>query len=509
MFHVNNHILMLIIFIFVLVVFHVEAKQLLSQSQHHQQQQQQQQQQQPQQQQQQRKQQLLQEKPCTTNNDCPDSTPCAHSQASPWSDLACCSNNATSPTSIDVVDSSNPTVNVCRIPVGSLKIECFDVCTNRATGAECMAKDAICASGVCGMDDTCEEDKLGDELVCLRDDQCKSGICALSEALEGGVDSVCCANGSYVFDSQFGRVCSGRSAGAACGGNNDVCATGVCGSDELCKDDVPGKCSGVPAGCGDVYETMFGVDFNGTCDSDDFGWNTRECEHRRGCQCNNGVDEGGLNIRSCSGTPVACEEHLDAYSCNTQGGCKWEKYYPGICIDSACGPLHRPALCSRFHSSNFELRDSCETNLDKKCGPSCTGGTDSCVCKTADYDCSLEFKNGLTQNVCEGITICDRVGGQCGTATSRNECLALRKDGFGCDWMVLWDDWEENSGNDSGNDMELNEDKDISSIEESSPADGPSVPGGNPASPPAPSYSHGARHIHLHRVSYFFLLLVW
>ncbi len=104
-----------------------------------------------------------------------------------------------------------------------------------------MAKDAICMSGVCGMDDTCKEDKLGDKLVCLRDDQCQSGTHAKSKALKGGIDSVCCANGMYVSISSLCRICSGRSAGATCGGNNDVCASGVSGLDDLCKNDIAGK----------------------------------------------------------------------------------------------------------------------------------------------------------------------------------------------------------------------------------------------------------------------------
>lgn len=86
---------------------------------------------------------------------------------------------------------------------------------------------------------------------------------------------------------------------------------------------------------------------------------------------------------------------------------------------------------------------------------------------------------------------------QCGNAKIQNECLALRIDIFSCDWMVLWDDWEENSGNDSVNEMTLDEDKDVSSTEATSPVEVSPVPSGNPVSQMAPSYSRRTTQIML------------
>lgn len=368
---------------------------------------------------------------CTTNGDCGDSQQCARSEARPYADLICCSAGDTS-------QGASSTVRVCRFPDWDpVQMECFVVCKNRAAGSACEGENSVCASGVCGMDDRCTDEKFVDESPCRDDDQCESGVCAKSESVVGA-ELVCCSNGDAGFDSSHGTVCAERPAGAACSGNNDLCASGVCGLDDLCKDEVPGVCIGVPADCGEVHVTTFGTLFNGTCNSPQDTWH---CENRSGCQCG---DESGENSKVCIGAPVACEEHFDVASCRSQGGCTWVAYNPGVCVDAACGPLYRPAGCSRYTDSNYNPIDSCNTYEDK-CEPSCSGRREGCACSTYNYDCELKEKFGLTQNVCEGTIVCDHVETPCRAAQSRTECLALGEEGLGCDWMMLWRDWEDDS----------------------------------------------------------------
>ena len=320
---------------------------------------------------------------------------------------------------------------------------------------------------------------------------------------------MCCPDGKFEFDSKYGRVCAERPAGAACDGNKYLCASRVCGLDGLCKDEVPGTCVGVPAGCGESYEPLFGTNFNGTCDSLQ---TTMHCENRSGCQCDV-ENENGNN--ACIGAPLACEEHLDASSCTLTRGCTWLAYYPGICVDAACGPLYSPYRCSSFHDSTFNLKDSCETNLEK-CNPICAGQREGCICSTYDYDCELTFKNGLTQHVCEGTTVCDHVEKKCRTAQSRSECLALREEGAGCNWMVLWRDWDENSVTGK----ELSEEEMLSSTSANPPvseekkdredqgiASNAFPPGPNPASDTAHSLSSGSPLCTLERASLFLVVL--
>ena len=47
--------------------------------------------------------------------------------------------------------------------------------------------------------------------------------------------------------------------------------------------------------------------------------------------------------------------------------------------------------------------------------------------------------------MCEGTIVCDHVETPCRAAQSRTECLALGEEGLGCDWMMLWRDWEDDS----------------------------------------------------------------
>ncbi|EED88468.1 predicted protein [Thalassiosira pseudonana CCMP1335] len=313
---------------------------------------------------------------CTTNGDCGDSQQCARSEARPYAELICCSAGDTS-------QGASSTVRVCRFPDWDpVQMECFVVCKNRAAGSACEGENSVCASGVCGMDDRCTDEKFVDESPCRDDDQCESGVCAKSESVVGA-ELVCCSNGDAGFDSSHGTVCAERPAGAACSGNNDLCASGVCGLDDLCKDEVPGVCIGVPADCGEVHVTRFGTLFNGTCNSPQDTWH---CENRSGCQCGDG---SGENSKVCIGAPVACEEHFNVASCRSQGGCTWVAYNPGVCVDAACGPLYRPAGCRTI--------------------------------------------------------VCDHVETPCRAAQSRTECLALGEEGLGCDWMMLWRDWEDDS----------------------------------------------------------------
>ena len=156
-------------------------------------------------------------------------------------------------------------------------MDCFHVCAGRKVGAACEGENAVCASGVCGMDDLCKDEKFVDGSPCRDDDQCESGACGKSEGLLEA-QLVCCPDGKFEFDSKYGRVCAERPAGAACDGNKYLCASRVCGLDGLCKDEVPGTCVGVPAGCGESYEPLFGTNFNGTCDSLQ---TTMHCENRR------------------------------------------------------------------------------------------------------------------------------------------------------------------------------------------------------------------------------------
>ena len=154
------------------------------------------------------------ESPCKNNDQC-ESKMCARSEADASAGLVCCTRGGTEWVT----------------GIGN-------VCTWRAAGKKCGEENGVCASGVCGMDNLCERELIGDESPCRINDQCASKMCARSEA-DTDAGLVCCTSGSSKQVSTLPYsptrwVCTGLAAGMKCGGENGVCASGVCGMDNLC-----------------------------------------------------------------------------------------------------------------------------------------------------------------------------------------------------------------------------------------------------------------------------------
>ena len=165
---------------------------------------------------------------CTQASDCGGSNGgvCARSEALQSAGLVCCS--------------SSEYIN---FSIGS-------VCTGRSAGAACAGDNDVCASGVCGMDNLCKDNKFEDESSCRNDAQCLSGTCARSEA-SSDAGYVCCTTGDDEYiNSSIRSVCTGRSAGAACAGEDNVCRSGSCDSNSLCTKQLAGSsCNGNDDDC--------------------------------------------------------------------------------------------------------------------------------------------------------------------------------------------------------------------------------------------------------------------
>ena len=151
---------------------------------------------------------------CTASSDCVIGGVCALSEADTSAGLVCCANG----------DSKYVR------GVGN-------VCTGLAASMKCGGANHVCASGVCGMDNLCEREPIWDESPCKNNDQCASRQCARSEA-DVNAGLVCCTRGGTARVSGIGNVCTWRAGGKKCGGENGVCASGVCGTDNLCKEDL-------------------------------------------------------------------------------------------------------------------------------------------------------------------------------------------------------------------------------------------------------------------------------
>ena len=116
---------------------------------------------------------------------------------------------------------------------GQVSFESFslrNVCTGLTSGAACNRNNNLCASGICGDDNLCLDEKLAAGESCRDDNMCVSGACGRSEALEDS-PFVCCASGQVSFESfSLRNVCTGLTSGAACNRNNNLCASGICGN---------------------------------------------------------------------------------------------------------------------------------------------------------------------------------------------------------------------------------------------------------------------------------------
>eukprot|EP00986_Skeletonema_menzelii_P003809 scaffold1239_cov95-Skeletonema_menzelii.AAC.1 len=152
---------------------------------------------------------------CTQDSDCGDGGKCGRSEALTDAPFECCASGKSSWEGF------------------SLRY----VCTDLSSGSACNGENDLCASGICGIDNVCLDEKIAAGESCRDDNMCALGACGRSEALTDAPFE-CCASGKSSWEGFSLRyVCTDLSSGAACNGENDLCASGICGIDNICLDE--------------------------------------------------------------------------------------------------------------------------------------------------------------------------------------------------------------------------------------------------------------------------------
>jgi len=234
---------------------------------------------------------------------------------------------------------------------------------------KCGGENRVCTSGVCGMDDLCRQEPIGNESPCRNDAQCASTECARSDA-DATASLVCCSSGDSIGVPYPNYVCTGLAAGMKCGGENRVCRSGSCDSNELCTKQFVGSwCNGnnddcVNGACGQV-EAVQGAEFI-CCPSGktlvggssslsvctNIGEENQACFDDSICKssvCVMGVCQG----RKWGNEPCEKDTHCHSGRCENQDS-------DGL---GSCQPFASPA------AKNDYINDSADCPLDKLAPP--------------------------------------------------------------------------------------------------------------------------------------------